>query len=251
MKKLLFFAAALFAAVSFSACSDDKEDGNPDYKDVKLVKSIDVTGDIGLTNSRIQYDGQNRVVKFSNADREYNYEYDGSTLTVTDSSNPENVIVATLNAGGYITNATWNYDDGGRKSSMTFSFTYDKNGYLISSKDDNDEYIYTWKDGNLMTITAKHDDGDTHKTTFTYGAAQSSMNLDLTYHTNDYGSELGTCGWLGLLGFLGRPSKNLCERCDDGGLNTNYLYQFNTDGTVSQMDYKILYSGAVILKFGY
>lgn len=44
MKKLFFFAAALFAAVSFSACSDDDKDDN---KDASIVGTWQITREVG------------------------------------------------------------------------------------------------------------------------------------------------------------------------------------------------------------
>lgn len=44
MKKLFFFAAALFAAVSFSACSDDDKGDN---KDASIVGTWQITREVG------------------------------------------------------------------------------------------------------------------------------------------------------------------------------------------------------------
>ena len=44
MKKLFFFAAALFAAVSFSACSDDDKDDN---KDASIIGTWQITREVG------------------------------------------------------------------------------------------------------------------------------------------------------------------------------------------------------------
>ena len=61
MKKLFLIVAAMFAAVSFSACSDDDDNGHVSDKPV-LVKQCIITEEYGETDIvYFEYDSQNRI----------------------------------------------------------------------------------------------------------------------------------------------------------------------------------------------
>ena len=69
MKKLFLIVAAMFAAVSFSACSDDDDNGHVSDKPV-LVKQCIITEEYGETDIvYFEYDSQNRISHISSAER--------------------------------------------------------------------------------------------------------------------------------------------------------------------------------------
>ena len=88
MKKLFLIVAAIFVAVSFSACSDDDDNGHASDKPV-LVKQYIVTEVGEYTETyNIEYDSQNRIsriyTKRSSSEKEYSFSYEGNMLTETD-----------------------------------------------------------------------------------------------------------------------------------------------------------------------
>ena len=88
MKKLFLIVAAMFAAVSFSACSDDDDNGHASDKPV-LVKQYIVTEVGEYTETyNIEYDSQNRIsriyTKRSSSEKEYSFSFEGNMLTETD-----------------------------------------------------------------------------------------------------------------------------------------------------------------------
>ena len=95
MKKLFFVAAALFAAVSFSACYEEDESSGNVPTEMRYVKTITMDHDV----INIEYDDQHRIIKFGNND----LVYDGNTVLISQSKRIQ------LNNAGYVT-ATESYD---------------------------------------------------------------------------------------------------------------------------------------------
>ncbi len=232
MKNLFFITAVLFTAVALSACSDDEDKVLPSSKNVKSVEIVDN----GTKEKKIiEYDAQNRVIRFGDAQ----FTYEGNKLTV---NSPNERIVATLNSDGYITSGTlsFSYED---KTYCTSTFTYDKNGFLSKAVDydaygSQDEYTYTWENGNLTQITVKYyKEDDSDKIMYSYGSAIATMNLDLIYYNDETGNELSCHCGLGLLGLLGRRSSHLPTGWKDNiKVNTSIEYQFDNEGNVVRMD---------------
>ena len=88
MKKLFLIVAAMFAAVSFSACSDDDDNGHVSDKPV-LVKQCIITEEYGETDIvYFEYDSQNRISHISSAERtdgkeEFLFSYNENKMTIT------------------------------------------------------------------------------------------------------------------------------------------------------------------------
>ena len=227
--KTLFNLFAIIFTISLCSCSDKEESTIESPSNSKIVKSIIVNGDIGLEGANnIRYDSKGRVIQF----REYSYSYNNGQLTVTSSKDNTYKIIATLNDKGHITTATMKVfaTDKREEYVANYQFAYDSNGYLVQSTDiysdgTQEYYSYIWnEDGNLQKIVNGN-------VTFSYGTQVNTTNLDLTYWTMDWGSYLAIEGYLGLLGFLGKSSKNLYTNTD----GIDFRYNFNADGSLSEM----------------
>ena len=85
MKKLFLIVAVMFAAVSFSACSDDDDDnGGKAPTPEKWVKQIAFRAELDESwTSTITYDSENRVKKIDGLRNDsYEFTYNGNSLTV-------------------------------------------------------------------------------------------------------------------------------------------------------------------------
>ena len=78
MKKLFLIVAAMFATVSFSACSDDDDNGGKAPTPEKWVKQIE-WGE----STTITYDSENRIKRVDDLfGRDYEFTYNGNSLIV-------------------------------------------------------------------------------------------------------------------------------------------------------------------------
>ncbi len=138
----------MFAAVSFSACSDDDDNGHVSDKPV-LVKQYIVTEVGEYTETyNIEYDSQNRIsriyTKRSSSEKEYSFSYEGNMLTVTD------------------TETDYDYNDNGDPYIYTTitKCELNKDGYIEKAIDtyyDNGDYtLFSYKDGYLQSIQSKN-----------------------------------------------------------------------------------------------
>ena len=193
----------------------------------------------------------------------------GGNLTIHfDIANDDNMTdyVCTLNSDGYITayeySYTWSmglgWGDANGNTGETevevavtsqYAFTY-QNGYLSSvthtdtstyvndgslfSKDSY-RYDYTWTDGNLFAITGGWTDSEYMSSIeITYGdevAAPMNFNVTALFDAIEKDPVLG------MLGFFGKPSKNLplSFGWTDEGDSEILSYTFHPDGTVATM----------------
>ena len=243
MKKLFLIVAAIFVAVSFSACSDDDDNGHASDKPV-LVKQYIVTEVGEYTETyNIEYDSQNRIsrlyTKRSSSEKEYSFSYEGNMLTETDTEtdydyndNGDPYIYTTitkceLNKDGYIEKAIDTYYDNGDYTLFSY-----KDGYLqsIQSKNSSPKCVYNWNNGNL----ASYENG-AEVTTITYSQVVATpTNLDLNFVDEYYGS-------YNFWGFLGKKSKNLPEKLvikskeSANTLTITYQYELNSNKTISKV----------------
>ena len=238
MKKLFFIVAAMFVAVSFSACSDDDDNGGKAPTPEKWVKQIVFRAewDESWTTS-ITYDSEKRVKK---VDGLRNDSY-----------------ACKLNSDGYVTEVTENDFD--KDETYYYKMEY-KNGYLQRVEQ---RYSYnesrvrvsecTWRDGNLVEskCTDYNEDGtDITTVKYSYSQTATPINIDLFYIDGGYIDVLEP---LDLLGFYGRQSAKLPNKAnitysgesesesDDFG-----VYTLNDDGTVARIDcgsvsYELIY----------
>ena len=256
MKKLFFIVAAMFVAVSFSACSDDDDNGGKAPTPEKWVKQIVFRAewDESWTTS-ITYDSEKRVKKVDGLRNDsYEFTYNGNSLTVKGS---DRTYTCKLNSDGYVTEVTENDFD--KDETYYYKMEY-KNGYLQRVEQ---RYSYnesrvrvsecTWRDGNLVEskCTDYNEDGtDITTVKYSYSQTATPINIDLFYIDGGYIDVLEP---LDLLGFYGRQSAKLPNKAnitysgesesesDDVG-----VYTLNDDGTVARIDcgsvsYELIY----------
>ena len=257
MKKLFFIVAAMFVAVSFSACSDDDDNGGKAPTPEKWVKQIVhrlAEWDESWTTT-ITYDSENRVKKIDGLRNDsYEFTYNGNSLTVKGS---DRTYTCKLNSDGYVTEVTENDFD--KDETYYYKMEY-KNGYLQRVEQ---RYSYnesrvrvsecTWRDGNLVEskCTDYNEDGtDITTVKYSYSQTATPINIDLFYIDGGYIDVLEP---LDLLGFYGRQSAKLPNKAnitysgesesesDDFG-----VYTLNDDGTVARIDcgsvsYELIY----------
>ena len=256
MKKLFFIMAAMFVAVSFSACSDDDDNGGKAPTPEKWVKQIVFRAewDESWTTS-ITYDSEKRVKKVDGLRNDsYEFTYNGNSLTVKGS---DRTYTCKLNSDGYVTEVTENDFD--KDETYYYKMEY-KNGYLQRVEQ---RYSYnesrvrvsecTWRDGNLVEskCTDYNEDGtDITTVKYSYSQTATPINIDLFYIDGGYIDVLEP---LDLLGFYGRQSAKLPNKAnitysgesesesDDFG-----VYTLNDDGTVARIDcgsvsYELIY----------
>lgn len=256
MKKLFFIVAAMFVAVSFSACSDDDDNGGKAPTPEKWVKQIVFRAewDESWTTS-ITYDSEKRVKKVDGLRNDsYEFTYNGNSLTAKGS---DRTYTCKLNSDGYVTEVTENDFD--KDETYYYKMEY-KNGYLQRVEQ---RYSYnesrvrvsecTWRDGNLVEskCTDYNEDGtDITTVKYSYSQTATPINIDLFYIDGGYIDVLEP---LDLLGFYGRQSAKLPNKAnitysgesesesDDFG-----VYTLNDDGTVARIDcgsvsYELIY----------
>jgi len=248
MKKLFLIVAAMFVAVSFSACSDDDDNGGKAPTPEKWVKQIkDFYHDGSSRIATITYDSENRVKKIDDFwGVDYEFTYNGNSLIV---KSEDRTYTCKLNSDGYVTEIT--EDDFDKDETYYYKMEY-KNGYLqrVEKGYDSSEprlgvTEYKWSNGNLVEIReADYDSGDFDTIQkFFYSETATPININLLYLICQRG---GVPADLGLWGFCGRQSAKLVSESDYfnymNGIEVysehdSYGYTFNPDGTVKSMNH--------------
>ena len=192
MKKLFLIVAAMFAAVSFSACSDDDDNGGKAPTPEKWVKQIVFRAEWDESwTTTITYDSENRVKKIDGLRNDsYEFTYNGNSLTVKGS---DRTYTCKLNSDGYVTEVTENDFD--KDETYYYRMEY-KNGYLQRVEQ---RYSYnesrvrvsecTWRDGNLVEAkcTDYNEDGtDITTVKYSYSQTATPINIDLFYIDGGY-----------------------------------------------------------------
>ena len=256
MKKLFLIVAAMFAVVSFSACSDDDDNGGKAPTPEKWVKQIVFRAEWDESwTTTITYDSENRVKKIDGLRNDsYEFTYNGNSLTVKGS---DRTYTCKLNSDGYVTEVTENDFD--KDETYYYRMEY-KNGYLQRVEQ---RYSYnesrvrvsecTWRDGNLVEAkcTDYNEDGtDITTVKYSYSQTATPINIDLFYIDGGYIDVLEP---LDLLGFYGRQSAKLPNKADiiysgesESESDDFGVYTLNDDGTVARIDcgsvsYELIY----------
>ena len=261
MKKLFLIVAAMFAAVSFSACSDDDDNGGKAPTPEKWVKQIKNFYNDGSSRiATITYDSENRVKKIDNFWEDYEFTYNGNSLTVKGRDEYEYIdedmtfvcYVCKLNSDGYVTEiAETGYETNGTDY---YKLEY-KNGYLQRVEkrygDNNSRLGVTeckWSNGNLVEIKSTDDDyrDDYHSCSvikYSYSETATPINVNVLHL---FMGVIDVPDILGLFGFCGKQSvKLVCEYdytsyldgIEDDSMHGFRGYTFNPDGTVKFMNY--------------
>ena len=260
MKKLFLIVVAMFAAVSFSACSDDDDNGGKAPIPEKWVKQIVhrlAKWDESWTTT-ITYDSENRVKKVDGSGNDsYEFTYNGNSLTV---KSRDRTYTCKLNSDGYVTEVTENDFD--KDETYYYKMEY-KNGYLQRVEErysSNESRVSvsecTWRGGNLVeSKRTDYDEGGTDITTVKYSYSQTAtpINIDLFYYIGGGYIYIDVLEPLAWLGFYGRQSAKLPDKADitysgdsESESDDFGVYTLNDDGTVARIDggawsYKLIY----------
>jgi hypothetical protein len=162
----------------------------------------------------------------------------------------ETSIVAQLNGSGYITSATLTtvWDNDLPTETTYHTATYDADGYLTGAVFDYADdagntnrttYAFTWTAGNLTRVTKTNSSGYSSYSTAQYNASPNKANLDVNWIVyDDENLAFDGMGLLPLAGLYGKGSANLVTQTEShsdwGGYGSNYSYQLDSDGHVTQ-----------------
>lgn len=240
MKKLFLIMAAMFAAVSFSACSDDDENG--EGSNTSIVSQIIEQHEDGVTLIwKFDYDNQGRIAKISSDDFTTLFSYAVGEVEITERYDGEDHIYsATLNGQGYI--ATLN--DRGH----TVNYSYDKNGYLSKLTWYDGELQCTWNNGDLIN---EHLTGSYLDYNYGYTNYPAKQNIDIFAFVYGY-AHVDDPEFIGAVGLVGRKNAHLIKSfaSRDGG-DMSFDYELDGNGNPTKVTnmasqykttiYKILY----------
>ena len=217
------YICALFAAILFSACSNDNEDYNKIPIHKRYVKSID-TGDNII---HIEYDDQHRIIRYGDKRLIYN----GNTVQVINSYLSEIYAIIQLNNEGYVISVEYEHNTYEHKHIDTYN--YDPTGLLISEYCANDDigYSFRWENGNRYTI------GSTDRFNYVYRdiyTTHKTPPCNLDFSTRDT--------WRHCYGLpFGKQCSNLIEVDDLYSINSDYIegyrfaYEYDKDGYISKI----------------
>lgn len=229
MKKILYFAIAMFAVISFSACSDEDDNEHTSNKPILVKQCIYTNGDDNPTIYTFEYDNQNRIVRVTNNNyntynSETQFSYSGNTVTETSiyTNGGFDTRIYQLNADGYIESVM---DAQYPEYLKTYSY---KNGYLQEWHTSNQQWIYNWDNGNLVSIS----EPGVWNTTITYSQVTAiPTNINIDY--------IEECPELQFFGFTGKQSKFLPKKSihknETDTKTDTYEYEFNSNGTISKI----------------
>lgn len=214
MKKLFIIVAALFVAVSFSACSDDNEGGGKAPTKMRYVKQI-----VRVEDGRkieFKYDSKWRITQLINTNSNGEVEtddfiYDGNTIKT-------NWCKLTLNNAGYVIRMVMN--------DTTIEYSYNEDGGMIEERGYGDLYTYSWIDGNRYCDTYFKTTYSNHKT--------PKCNLDFT----DEDMLDNPVGWGPDWMLLGKQSAYLPSEFIDSENDANpnrCSYKFDDKGYISEI----------------
>lgn len=154
MKKL-FFAWAIMLLLA--SCSKEKNITTPatPQTEKNLVKSVRVYNGGAPETYEFSYDSQGRLVQYSSDNSTSEFTFPSATQIIKTNKNKsagalENVTDYTVNADGRITRSVHKSPDG--LVLFTTEFTYDKDGYIVSTKETNNGnstlFEFTVSNGN-------------------------------------------------------------------------------------------------------
>lgn len=214
---------AMFAVISFSACSDDDEGKGKVPTEMRYVKTIDS----GKNIINIEYDEQHRITKFGNSVLVYN----GNTVQIMGLSSSQTIPYERIqlnNEGNVI--ASESYDEYSKTYKTHATYEYDSAGRLIAGNYilDNINYSYRWENGNCYIV------GPTDPYTYTIKYT--------THKTPPCNVDFSTGKWFLTYGLpIGKQCSNLVEIDETSSKERDYVegyrytYEFDKDGYISKI----------------
>lgn len=243
---LAVYGLMFTAALAFTGCSDDDDEGGAPKADNSYITTVD--GDKLLLTSNgehsFEYNSEGILTSFGNRNySDENYKISFNPCKITDDNDHE--LNFRLNGAGFISEFTESFDrqegEDSRKGVGKASYSYDGSGHLTkvvtnytySGTDFGESYytsgksttIFTWKNGNLVKAVTNYEgdeDGDKFYATDTfilsYGdnanpLGQFSQSLERVYDEtiidDSYIADL--C----FVGFFGKPSNYFPQRIEE------------------------------------
>ena len=196
---------------------------------IPIEGATDEDYEMSTTVTHYTYDEQGRIVKV-----EYDLEGDDHCTVTFDHSKAGQVVETTRFASGedaYVN--TYYIDKDGYVTKVegsigVITFKYKDGRLAESDKDNGDSFItYEWKDGNMVSTTARYSDGYEDVATCTYTDIPLEGNFD-------YGQNFNWCG----LDYVHIVSKGFCSKnyiktmVNDHPLEDEYAYKQDKDGKV-------------------
>ena len=145
---------------------------------------------------------------------------------------------AKLDAQGRVVSGDYVDDDD--DSAVSYSLTYDANGFLQKSqvRDDDGEFsaMFVWENGNPTRIDWRMPGTSTYSDTFVYGTQENCANIDLNWLVafDSEGAEIMSGDHhhvFAMLGMVGRRARNMVERMRDMSVSdTTYKYECDAAG---------------------
>lgn len=228
MKRFIFFfAAVLFTANSFTACSDD-DDLEVDIEETPIYYVTQITEHDDRGNTRIyniEYDDQNRIIKSEDS-------YGSHTFVYVDNKVTDGDALYVLNDKGYAVELPWG------------TCTYDSDGYIFQNKYKKGHVMtYTWKNGDMIEQQMEYEDGSSTVEYWNYTDYIDNQNLWL------YGLHIGENITKDFI-FLGRKSKHLLKSWERVPANynksTTYDYEFDSKGRPIKIHIQHTYSSGTV-----
>lgn len=206
----------------------------------KLVRQMDFyeEGEQKTMSMYFTYDAQGRVIKTENVGYYYKnffensvvlYGVNGNTLSVSSSLTKAEAgtsAVGRLNEKGYVEAVTITDEDGFLTNA---SFEYDENGYPVSYSTDDAYYDmeYSWEEGNIHITYDKGNHSADRAYTYTSTVNKANINFNRMF-TETFGE--GNVQ-LEFLGYIGKNDKNLLASVD----NITFEYTFDSEGYVTKI----------------
>lgn len=196
MKKFnfLFFAAAILAGTSFTACSDDDDDyqgnGNDTYYFLpETIKTVGVSEEVGDDMNdleKFEYDSQRRLVKYSSNGN----GKDAAEVTYATDGKPAGVKLSSTSYNGNedVSNLTFAYKEDSVFVNTTNSYNELSTDTLIITADgrikkvlehDNESYVFEFDSrGNINKMTNNESNDDIEVATYSYDS-KNGLSRDI------------------------------------------------------------------------
>jgi hypothetical protein len=221
MKKISSLSLALISFLAFAGC---KKDTTPAKTNCKINEIV-----FSLSDGKVAYnpDGKIKSISYGSNGSLISYAYSSDSIVITVDN--ERAYVYTLNADGrpknlvmesYAQNCSYQYSDGELSRAI-----------VTSSAGNSDYYSFTWKNGNIASVT----DPFNNTTTFDYYTDKSYQPGDYFYFfALDKLVEART-PYPYLLDI--QLNKNLLKSFIQGGMvTTPVTYNFDAEGKITSMN---------------
>lgn len=259
MKKIITMAylsaAVLGATMTFSSCSNDNNDNNGNDTPNTVVNPKTVfTGGLpkSVAGMTIQTNDKGQVSAIQAEDEKITFEYIEPTTRAANSpnvimtvENSEEKLVCNLflNKNGFVTHCDgttyykYKSKDGDAPTHETWDFTYNKDGQLLTMfrSDDNEKTNITYENGDIVSISNEwtgETEKDLYKVYYTSPSVSSPIPNKgcLMFYDSMLHVDMDEMEYAYYAGVLGKATKNLPVRIDNGNHIENFPWKLNSAG---------------------